>query len=719
MKWKSRTRLGVNLGFSPQHAKSIHLILSLTIGCVSPQCHCTFDSGFTTLDQYPHIESNWKYKAHFSSKPKEAKIPNQSIDETSTNEMIDTISTRDKDILQVNQGEVELEPILQSREITPNEGAQLRRSNRIRKQPERYGYDNTSTMQDALSTTHDESSIVTYEALQVSTEISDSLRDPILSMKSVADPDTMYLWQARKEKDFPEFLKAMQKEIDDHTTGKHWKLVHKSELPTGATVLPAVWSMKRKRRIAKREVYKWKARSNIDGSKQVHGVHYDQTYSPVVVWQTTRFFLIQSLLNNWKTKQLDFVPAFPQAPVERELYMKLPMGVRLEGDANSDDYVLQILKNLYGQKQAGKVWYDYLGLEEIGFVRSTVDECVFYYKSSVLLVYVDDSILMGPNEGELKHLIKEMGMRCKVQEEGDLCDYLGIQIKKGDDGSMTLTQPQLIDSILKDMKLDKENVKGRKTPAMKTKLIYKDEDGEDFDNRFQYRSVIGQLNYLEKCTRPDIAYAVHQCARFISCPKESHAEAIKYICRYLAATKDKGFILKPSGHKFECYVDSSHAGDWKQHTAMDDPSTAKSRTGYVINFAQCPLVWASRLQTEIALSSTEAEYIALSTASREILPLLSLAKEACKHKIISKAETPVIRCKIFEDNQGAVEMANVPKMRLRTKHLNIKYRFFRQYVQQGILQVERINGEDQSADIFTKPLDYASFIRYRQSIMGW
>jgi histone deacetylase 1/2 len=367
------------------------------------------------------------------------------------------------------------------------------------------------------------------------------------------------------------------------------------------------------------------------------------------------------------------------------------------------------------------VWYEYLvqGLEEIGFTRSKVDECVFYYKSSVLLVYVDDSILMGPDEAELKFLTEEMGKKFNIQEEGDLCDYLGIQIKKEQDGGLTLTQPQLIESILKDMKLEKENVKGRKTPAMKTKVIHKDEDGDDFDNRFHYRSIIGKLNYLEKCTRPDISYAVHQCARFSSCPKESHAEAIKYICRYLAATKNKGVTLKPNGHHFECFVDSSHAGDWRQQSAMDDPSTARSRTGYVINFANCPLIWASKLQTEIALSTTEAEYIALSTASREILPLLSLAKEAKKHKLINKVESPVIRCKIFEDNKGAVEIANVPKMRPRTKHLNIKYHFFRQFIQQGILRVEHIPGEDQMADIFTKALDYASFVKHRQSILGW
>jgi len=120
-------------------------------------------------------------------------------------------------------------------------------------------------------------------------------------------------------------------------------------------VLPAVWSMKCKRRIAAREVYKWKASLNVDGSKQKPGAHFDETYSPVVAWPTTRFFLIQALINKRKTKQLDFVLAYPQAPVERELYMEIPKGVRIEKQNDSKEYVLQIIKNLYGQKQAGSV----------------------------------------------------------------------------------------------------------------------------------------------------------------------------------------------------------------------------------------------------------------------------------------------------------------------------------------------------------------------------
>jgi hypothetical protein len=139
----------------------------------------------------------------------------------------------------------------------------------------------------------------------------------------------------------------------------------------------------------------------------------------------------------------------------------------------------------------------------------------------------------------------------------------------------------------------------------------------------------------------------------------------------------------------------------------------------VIQFAGYPVVWASRIQTEIALSVTEAEYIALSMAAREILPLLSLAKEVAKLKVIPDMDALRIRCRIFEDIIGAVEMANVPKMRPRTKHLNVKYHFFRQFVQKGMLIVEHIAGERQMADILTKALEVVTFLKHCKKMMGW
>ena len=179
-------------------------------------------------------------------------------------------------------------------------------------------------------------------------------------------------------------------------------------------------------------------------------------------------------------------------------------------------------------------------------------------------------------------------------------------------------------------------------------------------------------------------------------------------------------ILKPSTNvSFDCYVDASHAGDWNRNTAASNPDTARSRTGFVISYANCPITWQSRMQTEIALSSTEAEYIALSQAMREVLPLIALMKEAKKKGLFHRIMIPRFHCKIFEDNSGALEMARTPKMRPRTKHLNVKYHFFREHVKSGIVSIHQIPTETQIADIFTKPLSQESFERHRQQLLHW
>jgi hypothetical protein len=221
--------------------------------------------------------------------------------------------------------------------------------------------------------------------------------------------------------------------------------------------------------------------------------------------------------------------AFPQAPIEQDLYMEVPKGVQLEGIENTWDYVLRIIKNLNGQKQAGRVWYQYLTkeLEEMGFVISRVDECVFYYKSCLVLIYIDDSIIMGPIKLQVHEVIQRISEKFKIQEEGDMCEFLGFEVQRGDDGILSLRQPQLIVSILKDLHLNAGHVAARLTPALKTRVLHKDTQGEPFHESFHYRSIIGKLNYLEKSTRPDLSFTMHQCARFCSELKKSHATAVK------------------------------------------------------------------------------------------------------------------------------------------------------------------------------------------------
>jgi len=179
-------------------------------------------------------------------------------------------------------------------------------------------------------------------------------------------------------------------------------------------------------------------------------------------------------------------------------------------------------------------------------------------------------------------------------------------------------------------------------------------------------------------------------------------------------------ILHPSDTaSFDCWVDASHAAEWNRSTAVDDAATAKSRMGYVVLYANCPLLWSSKLQTEIALSSTEAEYIALSQSMREVIPLMALMKEAQQMRLPIRPLSPKIHCKVFEDNTGAIEIAKVPKMRPRTKHLNIKYHHFREEVSKGTVSIYHVKTEDQMADMLTKPLDQKLFEAHREKMMGW
>jgi hypothetical protein len=212
---------------------------------------------------------------------------------------------------------------------------------------------------------------------------------------------------------------------------------------------------------------------------------------------------------------------------------------------------------------------------------------------------------------------------------------------------------------------------------------------------------------------------VHQCARHAHAPKQSHAAAVKMIGRYLLRTRDKGLILKPTGDiALDCYVDADFAGLWKQEDDQD-PICVKSRSGFLITLGGCPLTWTSKMQTEIALSTMEAEYIALSLAMRELLPLRELLKEMATAIGVSSVFEIRTHSKVFEDNNGALILASSPKMTPRSKHIAVKYHFFRSHVQKGEIKIYKIDTKEQKADIFTKGLVRDLFETIRKLVMGW
>jgi hypothetical protein len=492
-------------------------------------------------------------------------------------------------------------------------------------------------------------------------------------------------------------------------------------VPASQDILPSVWAVRRKRRIDTREVYKYKARLNIHGGMQKHGVDYCETYSPAVNWFSIRLCLTLALLFQWKTRQIDFVLAFPQAEVEWDLYMDLPRGLIFAG-VHRKTHCLKLKKNLYGSRQAGRVRNQHLvhGLvNAMKFKQGVIDECVFYGGMTVLLIYVDDGILSGTSAKEIQTIIHQLGQLFNITDEGESDLYLGVKISRPTSETIELKQPHLIQQILDNMDM-KPNTKTKDKAAPSSTILRRDLDGEPIGEKWDYRSVIGKLNFLKKSTCPEIAYAVHQCARFSANPRHSHANAIKYLCRYLMATKDKGLILCPHVSKsFEVHVDCNFAGNWVKEDAMEDPSTAKSRTGYDISYGGCPIIWASKLQTKVVLSSTESEYVGLSESLCVMIVMMNLLNELKAFGIPITKTILTVFCKLFEDNAGAVHLATVPNMRPRTRHINQKYHHFREWVKSGLIAVLPINTLDQPADLLTKPLDLSSFVKFHKAIMGW
>jgi len=772
-KWEYRSKVGIYLGRSPSHGRNIALVLDRTTGLVSPQFHVKFDPSFQTIkqDKFDKFDNIWQAKAGFllderlkkktktspvgqsiyALKRNISNMPEQegdqsnkrrrvSLSEPEQQQQIGRSTLADTDQLQLptdddsqsgnknntgelnpeNTGRTEL-PIKGIQDV--NDPASRQRDDSPQNSDPARRVEQTLLAELSMATASDvEGEIFCLEAM-FPNYAGLPEQDPLSIYKATSDPDTMYMHEAMKEPDADQFREAMQKEWDDQLNNGNFSVRPRTEVPEGATILPAVWQMKRKRNIKTRQIKKYKARLNIDGSRMKYGQHYDQTYAPVASWNSIRTLLIMSALHKWHTRQIDYVLAFPQAPVERQIFMEIPKGFEIKNGGRTKDYVLELHKNVYGQKQAGRVWNKYLTdilVNKVGFKQSKVDECVFYRGSVMYVLYTDDSILAGPDIKEIDQAIKDIrDAKLDITIEGDIQDFLGINIDRKQDGSIHLTQPHLVDQILEDLKMP-ENVKTRTIPAASSKLLSRHSDSPDFDGSFHYRSVIGKMNYLEKGSRPDIAYITHQCARFSTCPKKEHGDAIRWLARYLKGTRNQGMILRPNKENgLEVFVDADFAGNWDPKETQDR-DTARSRHGYLITYGGAPILWKSQLQTEVALSSTESEYTGLSYALRDAIPIMNLFKEMIEVGMPIESAKAKVHCKVFEDNSGALEIAKMAKYRPRTKHLNARLHHFRSYVDDTKeVSIHKIDTTEQPADFLTKPLNEDVLIKHRKRVMGW
>jgi hypothetical protein len=415
-----------------------------------------------------------------------------------------------------------------------------------------------------------------------------------------------------------------------------------------------------------------------------------------------------------ETKQIDYTLAFCQATLDKPIYVEMPPGYQITGK------VLKVKKSLYGLAVAPKLFFETLkeALEARGFVPSKTDPCMFVHKHMICLVYVDDCLFFGKEASEIDKMIASLKTTFDLNEEDNVAGFLGINLNYMENGTIQLLQDGLIERIGIALGLDVMS-KTVDTPTLSTPLG-RDKDGEPLGEAFNYRSVVGMMLYLSSNSRPEISFAVSQCARFVQNPTAKHGEALKRIGRYLLHTKGKGLIIQPSADlHLELFADADFAGLWG-HEDPTDPVSVRSRTGSVITLGGAPILWKSKLQTETALSTMMAEYIALSNSMRDLIPIKSIINEVTDAFGVKRDKTAFVTT-CWEDNAGCLILANLkePQTTARSKFYAIKLHWFREQLVPQQIEIKKVGTEFQKADLWTKPFTTQKFEQLRLLVCGW
>lgn len=521
--------------------------------------------------------------------------------------------------------------------------------------------------------------------------------------------------EAMSSPEADQWMEACKIEVGTLEGMDSWEVVDRSD---SMKVLPSTWAFRIKR-YPDGLIKKLKARFCARGDQQVEGIDFFETYAPVVQMTTIRLMLILEVMLNLKSKQGDVTAAFLHGELEEgeEVYLEMPRGFKQEGK------VLKLKRTLYGLRQSPRAFWKYIvkKMEECGMEQSNLDPCLFLSGKVIAITYVDDILFWARDEKDIHDLamkLREVGV--DLEEEEDAAGFLGVTLDRNDDGSIELKQTGLIDRIIEALGLDDGNVHGKWTPA-ELKPLVKDADGEPAREGFSFAAVVGMLLYLTGHSRPEMSYAVNCAARYMFAPKHSHEQALKRIGRYLKATRDRGMVLNPSGNvlKIDCYPDADFAGMYG-HEKSNDPACVKSRTGYVITAANCPVHWQSKLQGQTAGSTMEAEINALAHSCRELFPIMDMLKSLCGILKLPDPST-AMHVSIHEDNAGALVLAETlpPQFTPRSKHYAIKTIWFREEIVRRGIKLFKIDTKEQLGDLFTKSLPKVIFEYLRKKLIGW
>lgn len=482
----------------------------------------------------------------------------------------------------------------------------------------------------------------------------------------------------------------MEKEIQIMNDRQVW---HLEQLPPNVNPIGNRWVYTVKRD-ENGKIAKFKARLVAQGFKQIQGETYEETFSPVVNFGLIRFFfsLLISYLG-WTHIQCDVTSAYLYAPLSESIYMSQPKGFIQKG---KETLFCKLDKALYGLKQAGRMWFYEIHktLINIGFRKFESCNCVYIFNNEVvLLLYVDDIVVFGKNLNKINKVLELLERHFDIKRLGKTKKLLGVQFEEKD-GKLEIHQMQYIKEVCDRFCNFKYPISS--LPIAKG-IVYSKNDcptnqQEMFEmSKIPYRNLLGCLSFLGNRTRPDICYAVNIFSQFQQNPGRIHWEGLLRLLGYVHYTQHYKLKLSCSKPQLIVFTDADFAAN------RDD---RKSLGGQLVLLDNSPVDWRTFKEKSVSLSTMEAEFIAMTEASKNLVWFDRILTE-CSENLIFKNKIKAI---LNMDNQSAIDFTKSPIENYRTKHMEVKLLFVRDLVKDNIFDLKFVRSKANYADAFTKPL---------------
>ena len=547
-----------------------------------------------------------------------------------------------------------------------------RRSNRINKPFDKYKFDN-SVGESGRKATDPQAN-----------RLPERRPEPTNYNEAIACKDKR-LWQI-----------AIETQLNALIANGTWELVKKPK--KGTNIITSKWVFKIKY-TSSGLIDRYKARLVARGFTQVHGIDFEETFAPTLRLESLRMLLAFAAYFGFEIEQMDVPDAYLKGDLKENIYMDVPQGYELP--SRQQDQVLRLLRPLYGLKQSGREWNAKAKkhLNSIGFVPLTSDNCVFINRAThvIIALYVDDLLIFSKSISAINTVKAQLFKEYKIKDNGKASFILGIRIRRDAKHRLAIDQSTYLRKILQDYGM--EDSYPVSTPIDGYHALTPSGPSDERTDQTAYQRRIGSLMYAMVATRPDIAFAVCKLSQFCQDPCVRHRTAVDRVFRYLKGTIDLCLVYD--------YTKEGHPISYADAAYGDDPVDRKSTFGHTLLIGNASVTWASKKQRTIASSTTEAEYIAMCQASKNLVWATRWIKEL---KFDHICNLPI---KLLGDNQGTLDLIKNPEHHSRTKHIDVQYHYIREVVADGYVEIEHIPTKEMTADIFTKPLNRDIFTTLR------